>query len=97
MRSGSSRYSSRLSLHTSRAASVHAARLKETARSAELEAEKAMLERRQVLEERKFHLSQEEACLNLDAEIAKSAALATIFRLPGQQNLSILPDGSQNA
>ena len=47
-----------------------------------------MLEKRQVLEERKFRLSQEEARLNLDAEIAKSAAkgqaLAGIFRPPDQ-------------
>ena len=47
-----------------------------------------MLEKRQVLEERKFRLSQEEARLNLDAEIAKSEAkgqaLAGIFRSPGQ-------------
>ncbi|XP_074639484.1 uncharacterized protein LOC141897759 [Acropora palmata] len=47
-----------------------------------------MLEKRQVLEERKFRLSQEEARLNLDSEIAKSAAkgqaLAGIFRPPDQ-------------
>ena len=57
VRSGSSRHSSRLSSRTSRAASVEAARVKEAARFAELEAEKAMLEKRQVLEERKFRLS----------------------------------------
>ena len=54
VRSGSSKYSSRLSLGTSRVASVEAARIKEAARFAELEAEKAMLEKKQVLEERKF-------------------------------------------
>ena len=74
VRSGSSKYSSRLSSRTSRVASVEAARVKEAARFAELEAEKAMLEKRQVLEESKFRLSQEEACLIFDAEIAKSAA-----------------------
>lgn len=88
VRSGSSKYSSRVSSRTSRVASVEAARIKEAARFAELEAEKAMLEKRQVLEERKFRLSQEEARLNLDAEIAKSAAkgqaLAGIFRPPDQ-------------
>ncbi|XP_068734645.1 uncharacterized protein [Montipora capricornis] len=88
LRSGSSRHSSRLSSRTSRAASVEAARVKEAARFAELEAEKAMLEKRQVLEERKFRLSQEEVRLNLEVEIAKSAAkgqaLAGIFTPPGQ-------------
>ena len=47
-----------------------------------------MLEKRQVLEEREFRLSQEEVRLNLEVEIAKSAAkgqaLAGIFRPPGQ-------------
>ena len=33
-----------------------------------------MLDKRQALEERKFRLSQEEARLNLEAEMAKSAA-----------------------
>ena len=88
VRSGSSKYSSRVSSRTSRVASVEAARIKEAARFAELEAEKAMLEKRQVLEERKFRLSQEETRLNLDAEIAKSAAKgqasAGIFRPPDQ-------------
>ena len=55
-------------------------------RFAEMEAEKATLETRQVLEERKFR--KEEARLNLDAEIAKSAAkgqaFAGIFRPPDQ-------------
>ena len=68
-------------------ASVEAARVKETARFAELEVEKAMLEKRQVLKEKKFRLSQEEVRLNLEVEIAKSAAkgqvLAGIFRPPG--------------
>ena len=58
----------------SHVASVEAARTKEAARFAELEAEKVMLDKRQALEERKFHLSQEEARLNLEAEMAKSAA-----------------------
>ena len=65
VRSGSLIYSSRLSSRTSRVPSVEAARVKEAVRFAELEAEKAMLEKTQVLEERKFRLSQEEACLNL--------------------------------
>ena len=51
-----------------------AARVKEAAGFAELEAEKAMLEKRQVLEESRFRLSREEVRLNYDAEIAKSAA-----------------------
>ena len=33
-----------------------------------------MLDKRQALEERKFRLSQEEARLNLEAELVKSAA-----------------------
>ena len=45
VRSGSSKYSSRLSSGTSWAASVEAARIKEAVRFAELEAEKAMLEK----------------------------------------------------
>ena len=47
-----------------------------------------MMEKRQVFKESKFHLSQEEARLNFDAEIAKSAskgqALAGLFRSPDQ-------------
>ena len=46
-----------------------------------------MLEKRQLLEERYFGLSQEEARLNLDAEgksEAKGQALAGIFRSPDQ-------------
>ena len=54
VRSGSSKYSRRLSSRTSRVASVEAARVKEAARFEELEAEKAMLEKREVLEARKF-------------------------------------------
>ena len=88
VRLGSSKCSSRLSSRTSRVASVEAARAKKAASFADLEEEKAMLEKRQVLAERKFRLSQQGACLNLDAEIAKSAAkgqaLAGIFRSPDQ-------------
>ena len=76
VRSGSLKYSSCLSSRTSWVASVEAGRF------AVLEAEKAMLE------ERKFRFSQEEVHLNLDVEIAKSAAkgqaLAGIFRSPDQ-------------
>ena len=45
VRSCSSRYSSRLSSPTSRVASVEAARVKEAAKFAQLEAAKAMLEK----------------------------------------------------
>ena len=45
VRSGSSRYSSRLSSRTSRVASVEAGRRKDVARFAQLEAAKAMLEK----------------------------------------------------
>ena len=69
-----SKQSGRASSHCSHVASVEAARTKEAARFAELEAEKVMLDKRQALEERKFRLSQEEARLNLEAEMAKSAA-----------------------
>ena len=55
-------------------APVEAARMKEAAKFAELKAEKFMFERRQVLEEKKFRFKQEEARLNLEVEIAKSAA-----------------------
>ena len=56
------------------AAPVEAARMREATRFAELKAEKVMFERQQVLEEKKFRLKQEEARLNLEVEIAKSAA-----------------------
>ena len=56
------------------AAPVEAVRMKEAAKFAELKAEKVMLERRQVLKEKKFRLKQEVARLNLEVEIAKSAA-----------------------
>ena len=65
VQSGSSRYSRRLSSRTSRVASLEAARVKEAARFAQLNAEKAMMEKRQVSEERKFRLSREEARLNI--------------------------------
>lgn len=101
VRSGSSKYSkySRVGSRTSRVASVEAARIKEAVRFAELEAERAMLEKRQVLEEKKFRLRQEEARLNLDAEIAKSAAkgqaLAGIFRPPDQPPLHLSSQESE--
>ena len=69
-----SKQSGRASSRGSHVASVEAARTKEAARFAELEAEKVMLDKRQALEERKFRLSQEEARLNLEAEMVKSAA-----------------------
>ena len=94
VRSGTSKHSkssSRASSLRSHANSVETARLKEAARFAELEAEKVMLEKRQDLDEKKFCLSQEEARLNLRAEIAKSAAkgqvLATMAIAPSQPPL----------
>ena len=63
-----------VSLRGSLAAPVEAARIREAARFAELKAEKIMFVKRQGLEEKKFRLKQEEARLNLEAEIAKSAA-----------------------
>ena len=86
VRSGSSRHSSRLSSRTSRAASVEAARVKEAARFAELEAEKAMLEKRQVLEERKFRLSQEEVRLKLEVEYLHHLASHLSFPSARSQN-----------
>ena len=75
-----------MSSRGSLAAHVEAVRMKEAAKFAELKAEKVMLERRQVLEEKKFRLKQEEARLNLEVEIAKSAAkehaLATLSSSP---------------
>ena len=85
---------SRVSSHGSIAAPVEAARIKEAAKFAELKVEKIMLERRQVLEEKKFRLKQEEARLNLEVEIAKSAAkehaLAGLFPSPSG-NLPLRP------
>ena len=75
--SGTSKHSNRGSRECSRGSqtsSFEAARMKEMARLAELKAEEVMLKKRQVLEEKKFCLSQEEARLKLEAEIAKSAA-----------------------
>ena len=76
---------SRVSSRGSLAAPEEAVRMKEAAKFAELKAEKFMLERRQVLEEKKFCLKQEEARV-LEVEIAKSAAkehaLATLSSSP---------------
>ena len=85
---------SRVSLRGSLAAPVEAVRMKEAAKFAELKAEKVMLARRQVLEEKKFRLKQEEARLNLEVEIAKSAAkehaLAALSPSPSD-NLPLRP------
>ena len=85
---------SRVSSRGSLAAPVEAVRMKEAAKFAELKAEKVMLERRQVLEEKKFRLKQEEARLNLEVEIAKSAAkehaLAALSPSPSD-NLPLRP------
>ena len=70
------RSAQRISLVSSRgslAAPVEAARVREAARFPELKSV-VMFVKRQALEEKKFRLKQEEAHLNLEAEIAKSAA-----------------------
>ena len=81
-----SRCSSRASSHASRTPSLLLARAKEAVCVAELQAEQAMLKKRQELEEQKFRLKQEELCLDLEAEIAKTAAkeqaLAAIVTQP---------------
>ena len=69
-----SRNSSRSSSGGSRAFTVALARAKEAAQVAVLRDEITILEKRQVLEERKLRLKQEETGLNLEAEIAKSTA-----------------------
>ena len=69
---------SRVSSRGSLAAPVEAARMKEAANFAELKAKKVMLERRKVLEEKKFRLKQEEARLNLEVEIAEGLLLHKI-------------------
>ena len=74
-------------IHTS---SVALARAKEAARAAELKAEIAMLEKRQALEEKKFRLQQEESCLNLEAEIAKTPAKERAFAALTSPSLSQL-------
>lgn len=70
------RRSSQASSRASRSSysSLLVARAKEAARVAELKAERAMLDKRQALEEQKFRLKLEESCLNLEAEIAKTVA-----------------------
>ena len=81
-----SRRSSRASSHASRTSSLLLARAKEAVCVAELQAEQAMLKKRQELEEQKFRLKQEELRLDLEAEIAKTAAkeqaLAAIVTQP---------------
>ena len=68
------RRASRAGSRASHASSLVVARAKEAARVAELKAERSMLEKRQVLEEQKFRLKQEESRLNLESEIAKTVA-----------------------
>ena len=72
--SRNSKRSSRASSRVSRTSSLFVARAKEAARVAELKAERSMLDKRQVLEEQKFRLKQEELRLNLEAEIVKTVA-----------------------
>ena len=74
--SRTSRRSSQASSRASRSSSssLLVARAKEAARVAELKAERAMLDKRQALEEQKFRLKLEESRLNLEAEIARTAA-----------------------
>ena len=72
--SRTSKRSSRARLRLSRTSSPLVARAKEAARVAELKAERSLLEKRQVLQEQKFRLKQEESRLNLEAEIAKTVA-----------------------
>ena len=90
--SRTSKRSSRASSRVSRTSSLFVARAKEAARVAELKAERSMLDKRQVLEEQKFRLKQEELRLNLEAEIvktvAKEQALAAIAE---QSSLSVSP------
>ncbi|KAK2561883.1 hypothetical protein P5673_015280 [Acropora cervicornis] len=90
--SRTSKRSSRASSRVSRTSSLFVARAKEAARVAELKAERSMLDKRQVLEEQKFFLKQEELRLNLEAEIvktvAKERALAAIAE---QSSLSVSP------
>ena len=90
--SRTSKRSSRASSRVSRISSLFVARAKEAARVAELKAERSMLDKRQVLEEQKFRLKQEELRLNLEAEIvktvAKEQALAAIAE---QSSLSVSP------
>ena len=90
--SGTSKRSSRASSRVSRTSSLFVARAKEAARVAELKAERSMLGKRQVLEEQKFRLKQEESRLNLEAEVvktvAKEQALASITE---QSSLPVSP------
>ena len=70
--SRASKRSSRVSSCASRTSSLFVARAKEAALVAELKAERSMLDRRQVLQEQKFCVKQEESRLNLEAEIVKT-------------------------
>ena len=54
--------------------SISSARAKEAARVAELQAKGAAFRKRQLLEEQKFKLRQQQERLNLETEIAKAQA-----------------------
>ena len=87
-----SRRLSRASSRASHTSSLLLAKAKEAVRVAELQAEQAMLKKRQELEEQKFHLKQEELRLDLEAEIAKTAAkeqamAAIVTQPPPSMNL----------
>ena len=73
---GSSKASkaSKSSKSMSLVSSVSSARLKEATRIAELQAEAATLEKKQLLDQKKFELTQEEARINLETEIVKAKA-----------------------
>ena len=69
-----SRRSSHSGSNRNGTSSLAFARAKEVARTAELEAEAAVLEKRRSLEEQKLRLQQEQERLALETELAKSKA-----------------------
>ena len=69
-----SEHSSRSGSHKSSGISLWVVRAKEAARIVELKAEAAILKKRQFLEEQRFCFKQDEKCLTLETEIAKSKA-----------------------
>ena len=89
------RRASRAGSRASHASSLVVARAKEAARVAELKAERSMLEKRQVFEEQKFRLKQEESHLNLEAKIAKTVAKERALAEQSSRSVSLKPVKSE--
>ena len=82
----------------SSSSSISSARAKEAARAAELQAEAAAFKKRQLLEEQKFQLRQQQERLTLETEIAKAQVLSKCVSCrrrqapPCSQKMADLPE-----